>query len=49
MGTGGRRGRNADGRELLGRWEWGYADTILDPGIATKSYIRIKESIPAVL
>jgi len=23
MGTGGRRGRNADGRELLGRWERG--------------------------
>jgi len=23
MGTGGRRRRNADGRELLGRWERG--------------------------
>lgn len=49
MGSGGRRGRNAEGREQLGRRGGEYVDTIIDPSIATKSYIRIKEGIPAVL
>jgi hypothetical protein len=26
-----------------------HVDTIIDPGIAPKSYIRIKEGIPAIL
>jgi hypothetical protein len=31
--------------------DWGgeCVDSFLDPGIASKSYIRIKEGIPAVL